>query len=425
MAYAYIPVTLTKRVLLRPVQARQDVMVRRFWDKWGGLRPAARAALREGALWVHMNSGGEVVMAEGLLRRLRASGRRCVFSTESHDARALLARWYGEEHVFFPPWDTRAPVARTLRGARPAAMLFITNAYFPRLLQRARRLGIRTLLVNGLLSRNVAVANPPLERALALGVLGALDAVGAQTAQDVDAFRQAGVPADRIAETGRLEGDLVHLRLSAPERAALRRELGLAEGTPALIVGSLPPQEEAVVLEAFRALRAAVPNARLLIAPRWLHDVPGVVGRFGQAFRVVTRTGLQNGAAGSAYDVLVIDTFGELRRLYGAADAAFLGSSLVPINARKGGHNVLEPLAHGMPTFFGPHMNLWQAVTEELCSVWPGLRVESAAALGERAAVVFTGQAPVPALGAAAARIVARDAGALERTMAFIQQELA
>ena len=44
-------------------------------------------------------------------------------------------------------------------------------------------------------------------------------------------------------------------------------------------------------------------------------------------------------------DILLVDTIGELRMIYAAANIAFVGGSLVPI----GGHNLIEPAALGLP----------------------------------------------------------------------------
>ena len=51
---------------------------------------------------------------------------------------------------------------------------------------------------------------------------------------------------------------------------------------------------------------------------------------------------------------------GELKHLYGAADIAFVGGSLIP----HGGQNVMEPAGMGLPVVFGPHMrNFTEAVS--------------------------------------------------------------
>jgi 3-deoxy-D-manno-octulosonic-acid transferase len=52
----------------------------------------------------------------------------------------------------------------------------------------------------------------------------------------------------------------------------------------------------------------------------------------------------------SSYEVLLLDTLGELLEFYAAADAAFVGGSLV----RVGGHNLIEPASLGLPVISGP-----------------------------------------------------------------------
>src|SRR5205807_7387244 len=49
--------------------------------------------------------------------------------------------------------------------------------------------------------------------------------------------------------------------------------------------------------------------------------------------------------------VLLLDTIGELSAIYGLADIAFVGGSLVP----KGGHNIIEPARHGVAIVVGNH----------------------------------------------------------------------
>jgi 3-deoxy-D-manno-octulosonic-acid transferase len=50
------------------------------------------------------------------------------------------------------------------------------------------------------------------------------------------------------------------------------------------------------------------------------------------------------------YQVLLLDTLGELAEFYAAGDVAFVGGSLVAV----GGHNLLEPAALGVPVLSGP-----------------------------------------------------------------------
>ena len=55
--------------------------------------------------------------------------------------------------------------------------------------------------------------------------------------------------------------------------------------------------------------------------------------------------------------VLMVDTVGDLFRIYGHADMALVGGALGP-----GLHNILEPLAFGIPICMGPQLgDHWEA----------------------------------------------------------------
>ena len=57
-----------------------------------------------------------------------------------------------------------------------------------------------------------------------------------------------------------------------------------------------------------------------------------------------------------------MDTIGELGWLYGLAQVAFVGGSLVP----HGGHNPIEPALWDIPVLTGPHTHNFADVTEQL-----------------------------------------------------------
>jgi 3-deoxy-D-manno-octulosonic-acid transferase len=72
---------------------------------------------------------------------------------------------------------------------------------------------------------------------------------------------------------------------------------------------------------------------------------------------------------GNPYDVLVLDTVGELGRVYGLGNVAFVGGSFAPI----GGHNLLEPAGFGIPVLFGPHTHNFELMSESILSVRRGI----------------------------------------------------
>ena len=61
-------------------------------------------------------------------------------------------------------------------------------------------------------------------------------------------------------------------------------------------------------------------------------------------------------------DVVVLDSIGELAQLYQLATAVFVGGSLVD----HGGHNILEPAIFGKPIVFGPHMQNFKEIADDV-----------------------------------------------------------
>ena len=60
--------------------------------------------------------------------------------------------------------------------------------------------------------------------------------------------------------------------------------------------------------------------------------------------------------------VVLLDTVGDLASIYGIAELAFVGGSLLP----KGGHNPLEPAQFGVPIVMGPSYENFRAIVEEM-----------------------------------------------------------
>lgn len=60
--------------------------------------------------------------------------------------------------------------------------------------------------------------------------------------------------------------------------------------------------------------------------------------------------------------MLILDTMGELSRMYSFCDIAFIGGSLIP----DGGHNPLEPAAFGKPILYGPYMDDFTEISSDL-----------------------------------------------------------
>ena len=114
------------------------------------------------------------------------------------------------------------------------------------------------------------------------------------------------------------------------------------------------------------------------------------------------------------------DTMGELLLLYGAADLAFVGGSLVPV----GGHNLLEPAAMGVPVLTGPELANFADVAETLRQGGALVEVTDSDMLADTLVTLFQDEAERQRLADAGLAVVATNRGALARIMAGLERLL-
>ncbi len=310
-------------------------------------------------VWFHAVSVGEVGVADLIIREFRLAEPLChvVLSTTTATGRQMAEkRQVDVEGKFYFPFDVLPVVERVLEGLRPAMIVLVEGELWPNLLAAAKGRGVKVAVVNGRISDG-AFARARLVRPLYRWILGNVDLICAQSERDAERFLALGAEPGRVAVMGNAKFDEKFPEVSPAEAARLRHEFGFEDHDPVFVAGSTHEGEERAVLEAFAHLRARHPRLQLVLAPR--HPERGdqihrLVEQFG--FSVYRRSQAVQGQpqpqpAGPQARVVILDTIGELAKVYALADVVFVGGSLVPI----GGHNVLEPLAQGKPVLTGPH----------------------------------------------------------------------
>jgi 3-deoxy-D-manno-octulosonic-acid transferase len=391
---------------------RHSGRYRRTFRQRMGRLPDALPAPPSPSVWVHAVSVGETLTARPLLRALkeRFPDRPLFLSTTTITGAAVAQRDAGgADGVLFAPFDWPVPVRRVLGRLQPALLVLMETELWPNLIHEAHRRGTRVAVVNGRLSPRSFTRYRRVRRWLAR-VLGEVDAFLMQGEAHAQRLLELGAPRDRVRVAGNLKYDAVAEPQPPAELAALIP--GGTAQAPLWIAGSTVAGEEALVLEALRRAREKAPGLRLLLVPRHperFAEAAALSGRAG--FRTQRRSALS--APWTDGDVLVLDTMGELPRLYALATVVFVGGSLVP----AGGHNVLEAAVAGRPVIVGPHMENFQEIADELTADGALLRADGAEALGDAVAALIADPERAEDVGRRAHAVVERNRGAVRRTV--------
>ena len=413
LLYFLLPLALL-RLLWRGQRAPA---YRRRWGERLGLygdRPQAAG------LWIHAVSVGETQAAAPLIKHFldRHPDLGVMVTTTTPTGSERLRALFEDRvrHVYIP-YDLPWILNRFLDRVRPRLVLVMETEVWPNLLRVCERRGIPVILGNARLSARSARGYARLG-CFARETFARLSRVAAQADADAQRFIDLGVPADRVTVTGSIKFDLRQSASLEDQAEALRRLWG--GDRPVWVAGSTHEGEEEALVAVHRQIRDALPRALLVLVPR--HPE-----RFDRVAALVQRQGLtlvrrSTGAVcGSEAAVFLGDTMGELPVLIAAADAAFIGGSLVPV----GGHNLLEAAAVGVPVAIGPHAFNFAAITDLLVAEGAAAQVADAEALIPLMTAWLSDAALRARIGEQGRRVVARNRGALERLIALVEDSLA
>ncbi|MBI3088222.1 MAG: hypothetical protein HYY91_04985 [Candidatus Omnitrophica bacterium] len=419
-ARAYAPVTYLKRVVL----GRDPYWRRYFWNRWGYVTPADGVQSPPRPLiWLEAY-GGEITQLPTVCRLLGEEFPqvRLAVSTNNRFSFEFARRLPALEQVFDTPWDLTGPMRRALRGLRPSALAFVDSIKYPVLARLAAGQGIPVVLINGFLSQGWK-EHAFMRRAMHMGAYRQLTAVAARSEEDAEHFTELGIPADRIVVTGNLKFDPESVRLTDEERRAWLQALGWNSEDPVFVAGGVRLPEYAAVAQAFQEAARAVPSLKLIIAPSFDHRAQ--LDRLSAALGGDTArwSDVVQGRGGRPVRAVIVDTFGDLPKLYGLGTVAFVGSLIY--GSAGLGHNLVEPLLHGVPTLVGPYVGRWEDIVGELKQIWHGVQCLDAQALAQNLQAVLQSPRLAEQLRLHIRELAQRKAGAVERTRLFLRQSLA
>jgi 3-deoxy-D-manno-octulosonic-acid transferase len=428
MYLAYSLLTLLLFVLVSPYFLYQALRYQKYIGSLRqrlGFLPITFNVDAEESIWIHAVSVGEALTARALATDLKARypRLRLFLSTTTMAGQQVARRSLSNvDAVFYFPFDWTFIVRRTLRLVRPRLFIMMETEIWPNLLRECRRRGIRTVMINGRIS-NRSYPRYRMIRPFIRRVLADVDRFCVQSEESARRLIDLGANPAQLSVTGSLKFDSLELPVATAHgrpRERVLRCFQLASSRTVVVAGSTLRGEEAAVLNAFARIKATMPGALAILAPRQPERFPEVerVAR-DAGFVTVRRSDLPIDAEPRA-DVVVLDTIGELAQLYQLATAVFVGGSLVD----HGGHNILEPAIYGKPIVFGPHMHNFKEIAEAFLSNDAAIQVQSARELDDTLLALVTDPVRRARLGAAARALVAANRGAKNKTLEVIGELL-
>lgn len=372
-----------------------------------------RWEIEEGSyIWLHGASAGEVSGLMPLMKGLEGEGALLVTATS---VTGLEMASQVTKHCHLLPLDSSIWYGSLFKKITPRAVVISETELWPALYHELERRNIPLVLVN---SRISDATFPRYRRfkPFMRQMLSIPSAICVGDSISRDRFYQLGAREEVVFVTGNTKYD-VDVAEGTP---ALKKQFW-EDDLPVILLGSIRPEEDSFWFPALRDAREKGFRFHLIVAPRHKEKFDYFAEALEQEFGDFDeRSELLVTARQPRTDTVLLDTFGELRRLYALADLSFIGASLVPI----GGHNPLEASMYGSYVVMGPHYHVVREVVDELQEAEAAEVVRSREEIELLLHRFFSHQEEFRAKGAKGVSVWKRHKGASRRVLSHLKKVL-
>ena len=374
------------------------------------LFPAPAGMRLKDAVWIHAASVGEAVVAETFINHARQRVKHAfVVTTNTYYTRDLLRKKFaGSVGVFSLPFDLPYSLKRFIGSSSFAALVLVETEIWPNLIWTAQRRHIPVVIINGRISDRALRRYQRLSFFLRR-LFSSVDLVLAQSEDNARRFVSLGMPSAKVVATGNLKYCREAKDLPAPRPKE-----------ECVVFGSIREKELPILIPVMEALRQEFPRLRIFVAPRELTLIPAIERELPDAFAAARYSTLKEAGANDGPRVVLVDAMGDLVDLYARSLVAFVGGSLAPY----GGQNLLEPLFVGAPVVFGPHVENFREIADEVLAERAGFMVENGPALLEKIRLLLVDASLRAVLVEAGRRVLDRQRDVMEKTVSLLLETI-
>jgi len=416
-------------MLISPIIIWKQLRHGKYRDGWShklrGLLPEMRTGTAP-RVWFHAVSVGEVLQLQQVLDEFRSAtpNAEILITTTTETGHQVAMERFPFATVAYYPLDFTWSVRSALDRIQPDLIVLVELELWPNFIRIAHQRGIPLTLINGRLSEK-SYHNYQRAAGLIGSLLKRFQLIAVQNEEYANRFRSLGAKQETVEITGSIKFDGVSTNRDHPLTLELRNHFGLnyPENENAVIwmAGSTQEPEEVIVHELYEQLRDDFPNLRLIIVPRHperANEIEKEISNQGSS--VLRRTQPDENTSLSSTTIGMLDTVGELGACWGLADIAFVGGSF----GDRGGQNMLEPAAFGIPVCYGPNTKNFRDIVEQLEAHSGSQRVTSNEEFEAFLRKMLTDHSAAQAMGNNARQFVLSQQGATANTVALLNDVL-
>mgnify|MGYP000324170613 CR=1 FL=1 len=300
----------------------------------------------ENIVWFHCASLGEYDMALPLIEACVAADPSVEIVVSFYSPSGMQhyhKRGFEPHAVFYLPADLPGQMRRLVKAVGAARLYVPKYEFWPNLLKEAHKAQVAIYSVSTMLRSSQVYFK--WYGGFFRKALQCVTYFGVQNQQTQQLLLTIGIEPEKIEILGDLRFNRVlAAKATAKPNALIEQFVG---ASPLLILGSSWPAEEGLFVEILQKKPDALEQFKILIAP---HDLSkGHLNQLKTQFPTAVFYSEHENSNLAQYQILILDTIGHLSAAYQYGAVAFVGGGF------SGSlHNILEPLAYGLPVLFGP-----------------------------------------------------------------------
>jgi len=402
-------------VLLRLLwRSRRDSNYAKRWSERLGYVPES---VQSNCIWWHCVSVGETLAALPLIKKLKQlyPDIPVLVTGMTPSGSEQIKKQLGNmvSHMY-APYDLPHVWDRFLKKINPRLLIIMETELWPNMLAKCHEKNIPAILINARLSEKSAKGYGKFS-GLVKEMLDNLNIVAVQNEQDGNRFIKLGLAPEKLHITGTVKFDI---SISA-ELIQKAHELRASWDSkrPVFIAASTHAGEEDIILKAFQKISAQDPDVLLILAPRHPERAKEIMELCeSHKFNFCRRS--QQEIPKADTKVFIADTLGELLLFYAVSDIAFVGGSLII----RGGHNVLEPAALGIPVITGESLYNFAQIDKLLSDAEAIIKVKNTEDLSKAVLGLLNDHKRREAVGKRGEAVIAKNRGASEKQLKLIEE---
>ena len=393
-----------------------------FRTRFTGNLQSLRASANHKTVWFHGVSVGEIHLLRQVVSTIQTSKPDWFVVVSSSTDNGLLEAqkcFKGISVVLFP-LDFSWAINKAISQIKPDLIVLAESELWPNFLHCCKAKDIPVSVINGRMSPRTQARylNFPL---VAKSFFSKISAFALQNIETENFLHRIGVSTSSTRVTGSIKFDGVTFSRNDPNIEKFKSMFGIKPDELVWVAGSTQAPEEQYLLNAYIVLKKEFPLLRLILVPRQ----PDL---FNQVRKQIEHTGLpfknrSDLATSVAPDdsIILVDTLGELRFVWGLADIAFVGGSM---DGKRGGQNMIEPAAYGSAVFFGDKIWNFKQVAQQLIQAGGASMISSPTVLESTARTLLANESLRMQMGSNAKDFVISQQGATAKTILMLEDFL-